>query len=279
MEVVEYNYTNFTYDAALEYARIVEDAFKDSPLVLSLIPNELKYTRGNWPAIADFENFETKLDAYFRFVKLLARRAHHAVNCDPRKRVFLLKNADGKFVACALWILPKYIEFPQLGLLAQMRNFVRSIYYYIMDYVSYIGRTPPFGDNGAFSREQMWGREQMGVEDSTDRENELKRMNREELMNTAYPKSLTYYLSILTVREDEQGKGYGKIIINESLNRLAPFHSFPLFPHWPIKGTLLAAPAARGFYASCGWRIATSAQHTLENGFLSIHTYFFRNLD
>lgn len=279
MELIEYNFTNFTYDAALEYARIVEDAFKDSPLVLSLVPNELKYTAAHWPPIADVEQVRVKLGAYLRFVKLLARRAHQAVKSDPRKRVFILKNENGKLVACTLWILPRYVELPQLNLIARLQNYLRSLYYDIIDYVSYIGKTPPFGDNGAFSREQMWGRKQMGVEDCPEREEELAQTDRDDLLKIAYPKSLTYYLSILTVREDEQGKGYGKRVINESLKYLAPYQSNSQNPTSPIKATLLAAPAARGFYSSCGWHVGASAKHTLDNGFESIHTYFFRNLD
>lgn len=278
MEITEYDFTNFTFDVALEYSRVMEDALKESPVLLSLLPEEVRFGLSHWPSVADFEQLQRKLDSFRRFVYKNARMTHHMVKSNPRLRVFLLKNEYGKLVACTLWILPDYVEVPQLSYYAHLRNFVRAIYYGIVDYIAYFGHTQPFGD-GAFLRELDWARERLGVVCDPEREKELASMSREQRKQVAYPRSLTYYLSIMVVRTDEQRKGYGKLIIDESLKRLGPYSSYPPFKDGPIKATLSSAPTARGFYKSCGWEIGASVAHTLDNGVESIHTIYFKDID
>lgn len=279
MEISQYDYTNITFSDALEYSRIMEDALRESPVLLSLNPEEVRFGEDHWPHIADFEQFQRKLDGFTRFIYKNARMTHQMVKSNTRLRLFTLKDLNGKLVACTLWMLPDYTDAPQLSYYAQLTNFVRSIYYRIVDYIAYLGHTQPFGD-GAFLRELDWLRANLpGFLDDPVREHELALMSRELREEAVYPKSLTYYLSIMVVRTDEQRKGYGKLLIDESLKRLRPYPAYHLFKNGPVKASLSSAPTALGFYKSCGWEVGASVTHTLENGFESTGTYFLKNID
>lgn len=276
-ELLEYTFKNITYSTAYEFARIQTDAFRDDVLMNALHPKEECFTADALPSIADTEKLRAKLDQYEKLVRSAARRVHQDVASNPRHRLFLLPDGNGKLVAGTYWVLPKYLNLPKPNLYQRLKNFLRGLLYRTIDYFAFFKSGAPFGE-GPYFVENDWGKNATRALDNPEREKELVNSNPKELQETSYPKNLTYYLFIMCVRTDEHGKGYGKKLINSSLARLGPYERPPHI-YGPPKASLMSAPTARGFYLACDWEVGAVAERPLPNGVPGIHTFFFKNLD
>lgn len=276
-EILEYSFQNITYDAALEFARIQGDAFRDDPLINSLIPSYGRYPTKDWPSVADSEKLAEMLARFQKDIKSAARFIHQDVASNPRHRIMMLQTDSRKVVAGTYWVLPKYLDLPKVSLFQRLKIYLRGLIYKAIDFFAYFKTGNPFGQ-GDFFAEIAWAEKETGAADSESRERELVDSNPKQLREITYPKNLTYYLFIMCVRTDEHGKGYGKQLLNSSLSRLAPYERPPHI-YGPPKASLMSAPTARGFYLSCGWEVGAVAEHTLPNGYPALHSYYFKNLD
>lgn len=275
--ILEYSFQNITYDVALEFSRIQADAFKDDPLINSLIPSHGRFQTKDWPHVADAEKLEEMLSRYEKNMKAAARAFHQDISSNPRHRLMLLQNDNHKFVAGTYWVLPKYIDLPKLSLYQRIKNYLRGLIYKAIDYFAFFRTGNPFG-KGDFFSEMGWAEKETGAADSAEREKELVDSNPKQLEEVSYPKNLSYYLFIMCVRTDEHGKGYGKQLLDGSLARLGPYEKPPHI-FGPAKASLMSAPTARGFYLACGWEVGAVVEHTLANGYPALHSYYFKNLD
>lgn len=266
--------SNITLNEAREIARLRTMAFSTDVIEKAVVPLEYQFSPDQIPPIIEFEALKRKVQLFENKVKVGGLNTYMGLIDDPLKVNWLLIDDETqKIVGNAGWFFPKYTtDLPQRYKLLWRKLQALVLRLYLKFYrLLYPTNSLKERDDEFYEAAENSG---LGLGKPHTLET-LQKLDCKELEETIYPQDLSYFLDLLIIGTQTQGKGLGKQLLQGSVAEVAKLARPPPGVNGPAKIEWQAAPAARTFYEKLGYR--AGPRYTSKRGF--DHSVFFINVD
>lgn len=266
--------SNVTLSEAREVARLRTAGFSTGIIQRTLFPPEYRLDPAELPPIYEYEALKKRVQLFENKVKVGGLRTYIELIANPLEVNWLLIDDETrKVVGSAGWVLPKYTtDLPPSHILLWRKLYAAVLRLYFKVYSWF----HPINPIGEVIEEFDSAAEKSGLSLGKPHTLEsLQKFDRKQLEEMVYPKDLSYYLAVIAISTQVQGKGLGKLLMQGSVAEIAKLASPPPGVNGPAKLVWQSAPAARSFYEKLGYKAGPA--FTSKRGF--DHAVFFTNVD
>lgn len=266
--------SNITLHEAREITRLRIAGFSTDIIQQVLIPKQYRLDPEQIPPIVEFEALKKKVQLFENRYKVGGLRTYIDLIANPLEVNWLLvEDETKKIVGTAAWRFPTYTtDLPPTYVLLwrKLQALVLRLYLGVYRLFHPINSMDELFDEFRIASEHSGLK--LGKPHTLE---SLQKLDRKQLEEIVYPKEFSYYLAVITVSSQVQGKGLGKQLMQGSLAEVAKVARPPPGVDGPAKLSWQAAPAARTFYQKLGYRAGPAFKS--ERGF--DHAVFFDNVD
>lgn len=251
---------NIRYRDAVAYSDALLDSFEEDAMLSIYFPPRYQLTT---ISAADRR----------RLVSASARSIYQKV-LHGHYYFYLLEEQPGRAEAVGLWAWPQFVQTKPAN---RIYTWLVDLYVRIADWWEFLGSANPFNTPGMIREYETLSRT-CNADATPQRLAELSACTPQQLESQVYPKDYCYYCKTLAVRQNTQGKGYGRKIMTYAEQDLP--NERPTFGAvtGPAKIGLFSSPIAHEFYLRLGYSLVASFESKLEKGGVLPHRYFQKTL-
>lgn len=271
----KYTWANVSWKIAEEASFVQSDGCRNDLIRVEFVKD--KYRLSDLPL--DIELKDVTKKSHLDAIGFLTRSTYLGIRKDPRKMLYMVKNPESnKYVAMAEVSQPDYVDVPQPGLFYRFWTAILSRWYRLRE-ILISGEFDHPMKPAVLQDVRDLGRRKCGFYYTPRMVADLKRMSYEQARTAQYPENSSYHLDLFVTRQNEQGKGIGRKLMDMIITDLDEMGiEEPKKWKGPAKMEFFASPVGRGFYLKYGFTLGATFPDVLPSGAKLLHAFFYMNL-